>query len=79
MTDTVGIGRRDVRDKRGRFEAIPGPRALDRYLEAEGKGRLIQSLKSYVADRSFQANARWIGQNPFNDAISWKTSRPIVS
>jgi hypothetical protein len=24
------------------------------------------------ADRSFQANARWIGQNPFNDAISWK-------
>ena len=26
-----------------------------RYLEAEGKGRLIQSLKSYVADRGFQA------------------------
>lgn len=47
----------DARDKHGRYEAIAGPRALDRYLEAEGKGRLIQSLKSYVADRSFQATS----------------------
>jgi hypothetical chaperone protein len=47
----------DNRDKNGRYEAIAGPRALDRYLEAEGRGRLIQSLKSYVADRSFQATS----------------------
>jgi len=47
----------DVRDKNGRYESIAGPRALDRYLEAEGKGRLLQSLKSYVADRSFQATS----------------------
>ncbi len=45
----------ELRDKNGRYEAIGGPRAIDRYLEAEGKGRLIQSLKSYLADRSFQA------------------------
>ncbi|HVJ93833.1 MAG TPA: Hsp70 family protein, partial [Labilithrix sp.] len=47
----------DARDKYGRYEAVGGPRAIDRYLEAEGKGRLIQSLKSYVADRGFQATS----------------------
>ena len=47
----------DARDARGRYQAVAGPRAIDRYLEAEGKGRLIQSLKSYVADRGFQATS----------------------
>ena len=47
----------DIRDERGRFIATGGPRAIDRYLEAEGKGRLIQSLKSYLADRGFQATS----------------------
>lgn len=47
----------DARDAFGRYEAIGGPRAIDRYLEAEGKGRLIQSLKSYLADRGFQATS----------------------
>ena len=47
----------EVRDARGRLEPVAGPRAIDRYLEAEGKGRLIQSLKSYLADRGFQATA----------------------
>ena len=47
----------DARDKNGRYLPIAGPRALDRYLEAEGRGRLLQSLKSYVADRSFQATS----------------------
>jgi hypothetical chaperone protein len=47
----------EARDARGRLEAIAGPRAIDRYLEAEGKGRLIQSLKSYLADRGFQATS----------------------
>src|SRR5688572_16549764 len=47
----------DARDKYGRYKAVGGPRAIDRYLEAEGKGRLIQSLKSYLADRGFQATS----------------------
>jgi len=47
----------EVRDARGRLVSVAGPRAIDRYLEAEGKGRLIQSLKSYLADRGFQATA----------------------
>ena len=34
---------------------VAGPRAIDRYLAAEGDGRLIQSMKSYLADRTFQA------------------------
>ena len=47
----------DARDNVGRYIPVCGPRAIDRYLEAEPKGRLIQSLKSYVADRSFQATS----------------------
>jgi hypothetical chaperone protein len=47
----------DARDKHGRLIASAGPRAIDRYLEAEGRGRLIQSLKSYLADRGFQATS----------------------
>ncbi len=34
-----------------------GPLAIDRYLAAEGDGRLIQSMKTYLADRTFQATS----------------------
>jgi hypothetical chaperone protein len=34
-----------------------GPQAIDRYLAAEGDGRLIQSMKTYLADRTFQATS----------------------
>jgi hypothetical chaperone protein len=37
----------------GRARAVAGPRAIRRYLEAEEKGRLIQSIKSFLASRSF--------------------------
>lgn len=33
------------------ISALAGPEAITRYLEAEQKGRLIQSLKSYLASR----------------------------
>lgn len=36
---------------------VGGPRAIDAYLAAESEGRLIQSMKSYLADRSFQATS----------------------
>jgi hypothetical chaperone protein len=36
---------------------VGGPRAIDKYLAAEGDGRLIQSMKSYLADRTFQATS----------------------
>jgi hypothetical chaperone protein len=47
----------EVRDARGRLAPVAGPRAIDQYLEADGTGRLIQSLKSYLADRAFQATS----------------------
>lgn len=34
---------------------VGGPRAIDRYLASEGDGRLVQSMKSYLADATFQA------------------------
>lgn len=47
----------ELRDSRGRLAPVAGPRAIERYLEADGTGRLIQSLKSYLADRGFQATS----------------------
>lgn len=37
----------------GRARVYAGPRAVRRYLEADVKGRLIQSVKSFLASRSF--------------------------
>ena len=41
----------------GRAKTIPwtGPGGIDRYLGAEPKGRLMQSLKSFLASRLFEA------------------------
>jgi hypothetical chaperone protein len=36
-----------------RIHAAAGPEAIEEYLDAEKKGRLIQSLKSYLASRTF--------------------------
>jgi hypothetical chaperone protein len=36
-----------------RVHSSTGPAAIEHYLQAEKKGRLIQSLKSYLASRSF--------------------------
>jgi hypothetical chaperone protein len=37
----------------GRAKAVAGPAAIRRYLESETKGRLIQSIKSYLPSRLF--------------------------
>lgn len=39
----------------GRPLSAAGPEAIERYLAAEGQGRLILSTKSYLASRSFRA------------------------
>jgi hypothetical chaperone protein len=43
-----------VKKARGaqRIQSRTGPAAIERYLEAEDKGRLIQSLKSYLSSRT---------------------------
>jgi hypothetical chaperone protein len=38
-----------------RFASSAGPRAIERYLDADDRGRLIQSLKAYLADRRFDS------------------------
>lgn len=43
------------RGRRGVPEPWTGPQALAAYLEGHGEGRLIQSLKSYLASRVFTA------------------------
>jgi hypothetical chaperone protein len=40
-------------DARGGPTSAAGSAAIERYLAAEAPGRLLQSLKSYLADRSF--------------------------
>lgn len=44
----------DVRGPDGKSQAIAGPEAITRYLRAETRGRLIQSMKSHLASRLFQ-------------------------
>jgi hypothetical chaperone protein len=47
----------DERGKDRRPLAVAGPRAIERYLAGDGSGRLIQSLKSYLASRQFRATS----------------------
>jgi len=53
-----------------RLTSAAGPRALDRYLEAEEKGRLIQSLKAYLADRRFDGTGVFSQRYSREDMIS---------
>jgi hypothetical chaperone protein len=47
-----------VRDAAGtRLACSAGPAAVAAYLAAESKGRLIQSLKAYLADRRFEGTS----------------------
>src|ERR1700723_2312329 len=47
-----------------------GPGAIERYLAAENKGRLIQSLKSYLADRTLTGTAVFGRQYMLENLIS---------
>src|SRR5271156_651205 len=40
-----------------RTHSWTGPSAIEHYLAAENKGRLIQSLKSYLSDRTLTGTA----------------------
>jgi hypothetical chaperone protein len=45
----------EIRERGGRLVPAAGPRAIERFLEAEGEGRLIQSPKSFLASRLFHS------------------------
>jgi hypothetical chaperone protein len=53
-----------------RGPGIGGPVAIERYLAADEKGRLIQSLKSFLASRSFTGTSVYGKQFSLEDLIT---------
>src|SRR5690349_15855765 len=44
-----------VKDRAVRIKSWSGPEAIDQYLAAETKGRLVQSLKSFLTSRGLKS------------------------
>lgn len=63
------FGRR-TEGTRSRLMSAAGPKALEAYLEAEDKGRLIQSLKAYLADRRFDGTGVFSQHYSLEDMIA---------
>ena len=53
-----------------RLTSAAGPAAIERYLAAEEKGRLIQSLKAYLADRRFDGTTVFSQRYTLEDMIA---------
>src|SRR5437667_1324971 len=53
-----------------RISSAAGPGAIERYLGAEEKGRLIQSLKAYLADRRFDTTGVFSQRYSLQDMIA---------
>jgi hypothetical chaperone protein len=53
-----------------RLTSAAGPAAIERYLQAEEKGRLIQSLKAYLGDRRFDGTAVFSQRYTLEDMIA---------
>jgi hypothetical chaperone protein len=49
----VYLEQREAASGSRKLHSSTGPQAIERYLDAEHKGRLIQSLKSYLPSRTF--------------------------
>src|SRR5260370_38151955 len=49
---------------------LSGPRAIERYLAADEKGRLIQSLKSFLASRLFTGTNIYGRQFPVEHLVT---------
>ena len=59
-----------------RLRAWAGPEAIERYLEAENKGRLIQSLKSFLTSRNLRSTEVFGQQALIEDLIA-RIVRPM--
>lgn len=57
----------EAREPNGRLVPFAGPAAIARYLEAQGEGRLIQSMKSFLASRLF------VSTSVFGTVVSLQT------
>ena len=60
----------DERDARNMLKPWVGPEAIENYLEGLGEGRLIQSLKSFLASRLFTATSVFQRQYSLEDLAS---------
>src|SRR5262245_47779793 len=54
-----------------RLRAWAGPFAIERYLDREERGRLIQSLKAYLADRRFDSTMIFSKPHTLEDMVSY--------
>ena len=61
----------DARDARRGITSVAGPTAIDEYLEADGSGRLIQSLKTYLSDPGFEATSVFGRNYTLTDLLSF--------
>jgi hypothetical chaperone protein len=57
-------------EARTTIASAAGPAAIERYLTAEEKGRLIQSLKAYLADRRFDGTGVYSQLYTLQDMIA---------
>ena len=53
-----------------RTHSLSGPAAIERYLEAEDKGRLIQSLKSHLSSRTLTSTEVFGRRHKLEELIS---------
>jgi len=61
----------DAHDARRGITSVAGSTAIERYLEADGTGRLIQSIKSYLADSSFESTSVFGRTYSLTDLLSF--------
>ena len=56
--------------ERAQIKGFTGPAAIEHYLEAEHKGRLIQSLKSYLTSRTLTTTEVFGSRYSIEDLIA---------
>ncbi|HUD50655.1 Hsp70 family protein [Parvibaculum sp.] len=67
----------EERDANGRPLAYAGPAAIDAYLEPGAEGRLIQSIKSYLANPDFTSTSIYNSRYTLENLIGFVVARLI--
>ena len=67
----------EERDANGRPHAFAGPAAMDAYLENGAEGRLIQSVKSYLANPNFTSTSIFNSRFTLENLVGFIVARMI--
>lgn len=67
----------DERDRNGRPHAFAGPEAMDAYLERGAEGRLVQSVKSWLANPNFTSTTIFNSRFTLENLIGFIVARLI--